>query len=375
MSKKPSIPKLNQLDSNDVMGKLLARQTSKLSGLMAGMTIEGTVVEVGNSVLVLDIGAKSEGLVIEREFDIASSFIKTLKPGDKVQASVVVPETVNGQPLLSVRQAAQEIGWKSLETALKSNSEVEVRVENSSRGGLGVNFDGILGFIPTSQVGQEIAKNINGIVGKNLKVKVTQVDKEDGRVIFSERAISEAELIGQQEEALKSIKEGAKFRGKVVGVVNFGVFVQIIKNGVTLEGLVHLSEISWQKVVDPTKVLTEGQEVEVVALGPTSPSASRGESGRLALSIKRTQEDPWEKQIKSLGVDSQVKGKITKMGDAGAFIEVSPGIEGLLQFRKIPDGVSLKEGEEVNVFIEEIDQKSKKIGLGMVLKAKPVGYK
>lgn len=373
MSKKPSIPKLNQLDSSDAMGKLLARQATKLPSLTSGQAVLGTVVEVGNRVLILDIGAKSEGLVVEREFDVAASFITNLKPGERVEALVVVPETANGQPLLSVRTAAQVSGWKLLEAALKDKTELEVRVENTTRGGLGVSFTGISGFIPTSQLGGEVAKNPQAVVGKALKVKVTEINRQDERVIFSERAVSEAELIAKQEEVLQSIEEGEKFTGRVVGLVNFGVFVQIEKvppegrEPVPLEGLVHLSEISWQKVTDPAKVLKEGQEVEVVAL--------RQGAGRFALSIKRTQTDPWEAQTKSLTRDQQVKGTVTKMGEAGAFIEIAPGIEGLLQFRKIPDGVSLKEGESVNVFIEDIDQKQKKISLRMVLTAKPVGYK
>lgn len=373
MAKKPSIPKLNQLDSNDVMGKLLARQTSKLLGLTPGMAVEGTVVEIRNKVLVLDVGAKSEGLITEREFENASSFISTLKVGDKVEATVVVPETISGQPLLSVGRAASESGWRHLEKAAHDKSEVEVRVEGFGRGGLSVLFDGIYGFIPSSQMGGEVAKNPQAYTGKTLKVKVSEVNKAEERAVFSERAISEAGLIAKQEQALKNIREGERFSGRVVGLVNFGVFVQITKvlpggrEPISLDGLVHLSEISWGKTQDPTNALTEGQEVEVVVIDPTS--------GRLALSIKRTQEDPWEKQTKGLSVDQQVKGTVTKMGDAGAFIEIYPGIEGLLRFNKIPDGVSLKEGQSTNVFIEEVDRKNKKISLGMVLTAKPVGYK
>lgn len=374
MVKKSSIPKLDQVDRGGAMGQLLARQAAKLTSLSPGQNIEGRVVEVGNRVLVLDIGAKSEGLVVEREFDAAASFIKALKPGGKVQATVVVPETNTGQPLLSIRTAAQASGWESLEEALKNKSELEVRVENTTRGGLGVLFDGISGFIPTSQLGAQVAKNPQGTVGKTLKVKVTEINKGDQQAIFSEKVISEAELIAKQEEVLKSIREGEKFSGRVVGLVNFGAFVQIVKDDVPLEGLVHLSEISWQKVSDPAKVLTEGQEVEVVAMVPSSPGSS-GQAGRFALSIKRTQADPWEAQTKSLTVDQQMRGTVSKMGDAGAFIEIVPGVEGLLQFRKIPDSVSLKEGEAVNVFIEDIDQKNKKISLRMVLTAKPVGYK
>ncbi len=374
MSRNSSVPKLNQLSSDGVMGQLLAQQQTKLQILTPGQVLDGKVLEIRNKVLILDVGAKSEGLVVDREFESAASFINTLKPGDRVQVTVVVPETSSGQPLLSVGKAAAESGWKRLEQASRDKAEIDVRVENFSRGGLSVVFDGIYGFVPTSQIGSEIAKNPQAYTGKTIKVKVSEVNKAEERAVFSEKAISESGLIASQEEALKNIKEGEKFTGRVVGIVNFGVFVQISKNGIQLDGLVHLSEISWGKTPDPTKTLAEGSEVEVVVIGPTSPS--RGEStGRLALSIKRTQEDPWEKQVEKFTPDQQVKGMITKMSDAGAFIEVAPGVEGLLRFNKIPDGASLKEGAQVDVFIEGVDRKNKKIALGMVLKAKPVGYK
>lgn len=361
------VPKLSDLGQADVMGQLLAKQSGKFQTLTVGQEIEGTVIEVGNNALVIDVGAKSEGLVRDLEFASTASFIRTLKPDDKVKATVVVPETASGQPLLSVRTAAQSSGWKTLEEAFKNKSEIEVKVENTSRGGLGVSFDSISGFIPTSQLGSVVSQNPQAVVGKTLKAKVTEINKDDDRAIFSERAVSEAELLARQEEVLKSIKEGDRFRGRVTSVVNFGAFVQIVKDDVTLEGLVHLSELSWTKVSDPARVLKEGQEVEVVALGR--------DVGRFALSIKRTQEDPWEAQTKELTTDQQVKGKVAKMGDIGAFIEIAPGVEGLLRFNKIPDGVSLKEGQEVSVFIEEVDRKNKKLSLRMVLTAKPVGYK
>lgn len=373
MPKKSSVPKLSQLDAKDVMGQLLARQTAKIQTLVAGQTVEGTVVGVKNKVLVLDVGVKSEGLVVDQEFENASSFINTLCPGDKVSATVLVPETITGQPLLSLRNTAQEAGWKQLEDAVKNNDELEVKVEGLTRGGLNVSCQGIFGFVPASQVGSGLAKSQQALIGKTIKVKVFDVSRSDSRAVFSEKAVSEAELISRQEEILQKIKEGERFKGKIVSLVAFGAFVRIEKEGIPLEGLVHLSEVSWQKVSDLATVLEEGQVIDVVVIG--QPRGDQPSRGRLALSIKRTQEDPWEKQAEGLSLDKQVKGIVTKTGDAGAFIEVAPGLEGLLRFNKVPDGVSLKEGEDVDVFIEEIDRENKKISLGLVLKAKPVGYK
>lgn len=366
--KKSSILRLEQrVQSSDPMAQLLAKSGKELPSLQIGETVEGTVLEIGPKVLVLDIGAKAEGLVSDREFDQASSFIKKLVKGDKVTVTVVVPESKGGQALLSLRETAESESWKTLEEGLKANLPIDVKVGNFGRGGLTVMYDGIVGFIPTSQLGSALSKNPQSAIGKSLKVKVVEVDRKNNRVIFSERAVSESELIKAQDDMLKSIQSGEIFKGKVIGLVSFGAFVQIKKDEISLEGLVHLSEISWKKVEDPSSVLKEGDEVEVKMIGK--------EGGRLALSIKQTEEDPWEKLVDKYKPETKIKGNVTKTGEFGALVELEPGVEGLLRSSKIPAGISVKEGDVVNCFVEEIDIKNHKIGLGLVLKTKPIGYK
>lgn len=350
------------------MEELLAKAPAALQALTSGQTITGTVVDVGSKSIVLDVGGKSEGVVVEREADAVSDFAKTLKAGDKVQCEVLVPETNIGQALLSLRTAALDWAWSKLGEAEKKGQEVLCLVEGSVRGGLAVSVFGIGGFIPSSHLGKTVANAQQNLTGSTLVVKVIEFDRDKNRVVLSEKAVSEAELIAQAEKVLASIKIGDKFTGQVVGLADFGVFVRVEKDGVPLDGLVHLSQISWIKIGAVGDILKEGDTVEVVVIGKEGP-------GRLSLSIKEAQEDPWKKLAGKYKVDTRVKGKVTKTGDLGAFVELEPGIEGLLRSGKIPADISVKEGDTIECFVEEVNEENRKIGLGLVLKAKPVGYK
>ena len=349
------------------MGQLLSQAQSPFKSLQVGSQVLGTIIDIGPRSLSLDIGAKAEGLVSDREFDSASSYIKTLKVGDKIQAQVVTPETSSGLVLLSVKLAAQEKGWEELKKVKGEGRSVEAYILSAGRGGLTVSVFGIEGFIPTSQVSAKLQKNISNIVGRKIEVKVLEVDEKNQKLSLSEKAISEKELLEKQDKALKGIKIGERVKGKVVGLTSFGAFVQIELGETTIDGLVHLSELSWEKTSDASQILEVGQEIEVIVIGT--------EEGRLALSLKKTQKDPWEESLGDLKVDQKVKGKVNKLGDFGANIEIKPGIEGKIALSKIPDGVSLREGDLVDVFVENIDRKKRSITLGLVLTAKPVGYK
>lgn len=370
------------------MEELLRKTGYQVKTLSRGQKIEGTVVEVTPKSLILDVGAKAEGIVAEREFAAARDFIRKLSPGDKVEAQVVVPEAESGQSLLSVQGAAQRYAWERLEEAKNKDQEVEAKVEEVVKGGLSVFVEGIPGFIPGSHLGGDLAQNPQKAVGRGIKTKIIELDREKDRLVLSEKAVSEAGVMKAQEKALKKVKKGEKFRGKVVGLTNFGAFVQINvpsgeqKDDTNLDGLVHLSELAWGKVDSPSSVLEEGQEVDVVVIGKASGPATGSErgphgpgGGRLALSIKQATEDPWKEASRKYKSDTTVRGKVTKIGDFGAIVELEPGIEGLLHLSKIPAGVSLHEGSEVDLFVEEVDEKSRRVSLGMVLKEKPIGYK
>lgn len=349
------------------MEELLAKSGYVTHGLSRGQEVEGTVLAAGSKNLVLDIGAKSEALVTEREFEAAKAYIKTLAAGDKVKAVVLVPEAEAGQSLLSLRAAAEKYIWDSLEEKLQTGEEVEVEVEGATRGGLTAGVYGISGFIPSSHLGGELAENPAAAVGRTLKVKVIECDRPKGRLVLSERAVSEAGLLEDQRLALESVEVGEKFRGRITGLADFGVFVQVEKGGVALEGLVHLSQLAWQKATNPAELFGEGEDVEVVVIGK--------EGGKLALSIKQTQADPWQQAAEKYKPDTKLAGRVTKVAGVGAFVELEDGIEGLIRASKIPTDQALKEGEEVEVFVEEVDPKNRRLSLGLALKKAPVGYK
>jgi small subunit ribosomal protein S1 len=220
-------------------------------------------------------------------------------------------------------------------------------------------------------LGKKAASQMNNLVGKRLDVVVVDLDRDHNKVILSEKEVSEAEELALVRDGIKKIKEGEVYEGTVESIYDFGCFVKIEKKigkqTADLEGLVHISELSWDKVEKPQDVVKEGDKVKVKVIGKTK--------GKLAFSIKQAKEDPWENVEKRYKKDQKVKGKVTKVSEYGVFVSLEPGIEGLIHMTKIPPNKSFERGDEVNVLVEEIDKKEKRIALGIVLTAKPVGYK
>lgn len=370
VSSKPHLAKAPKEPSS--MAELLVAYGEKARGFSRGQRIRGKVISISSKSVVLDIGGKSEGLVTEKAFAEARDFVKTLKVGNEVTVAVLIPENPEGYVILSLREAASESSWQRLEKAKAEKAPVVAFVKGVNPSGITVDVEGILGFIPNSQLGKEVAKNIQGLIGKYIKVVPLEVDKSFNKVVLSEKEVSEKEDIKAAREALVAIHEGEIYPGEVTTVANFGCFVKIEvpqEKGkkVTLEGLVHVSELAWGKVDDPRSFISERTKVKVKALGV--------HDGKLALSIKRAQKDPWEEASSKYKAESRVSGKITRMSDYGAFVELEPGVEGLVHLTKIPPGTKLAEGQEINVYIEEVDAKARKLSLGLVLTTKPVGYK
>jgi len=354
------------------MAELLAAYGSKTKGFNRGQKLKAKVTSINSRAVVLDIGGKSEGLVTEKAFAEARDFVKTLKVGDEVVVSVLIPENPEGYVILSLREASSEASWTRLEKAKAENAPIVVFVKGLNPSGITVDAEGILGFIPNSQLGKEVSKNVQGLIGKYIKAVPLEVDKSFNKVVLSEKEVSEKEDIKAAKEALANIKEGEIYSGEVTTVANFGCFVKIQAEGVKgkkveVEGLVHVSELAWGKVNDPRDVISEGKKVEVKVLGT--------HDGKLALSIKQAEKDPWQEAASKYKAEAKVSGKVTRMSDYGAFVELEPGVEGLVHLTKIPPGTKLSEGQEVNVYIEEVDPKARKLSLGLVLTTKPVGYK
>jgi len=213
---------------------------------------------------------------------------------------------------------------------------------------------------------KKVLENIDNLA-ETLKIKVIEVDKRKKKVVFSERAVSEAKEIEEAGIALKKVEIDKVYDGVITTITSFGIFVKIKADKSDIEGLVHISELSWEKIERPSEVFKLGQKVKVKVLGIRD--------GKLALSLKQAQENPWENVSKKFKVDDKVKGTVTKNSDFGTFVKLAPGIEGLIHITKIPPATKLNVGDAVNCYIEEIDTKNKRISLGLILSVKPVGYK
>lgn len=349
------------------MADLLAKSKSSIKNLSLGQRVKGTVIQKLSKSLILDIKGKAEGVVTEKAFAEAREYISKLKVGDEVTAVVLVPEMRDGSTLLSLRDAVSQASWQGVEEAYKNGDEVAVFTKAVTSAGVSVDVNGISGFVPTSQLSKEILKDSTNLVGKYFKAKVIELDRQKNKLVLSEREVTDAKDIAASKKAISEIKDGDIFEGVVTTVANFGVFAKIKVGTSEVEGLVHISELSWGKVAHPSDMLKLGDKIKVKVIGT--------KDGKLALSIKNATKDPWMEVEKKFKVEDRFTGKVTKVTDFGVFVELEPGIEGLVHMTKIAPGKKFSVGDEAKCYIEEIDTKSRKISLGLVLTSIPVGYK
>lgn len=349
------------------MEDLMSMYGDSIKPLERGDYVEGVVLSMQPGRVVLDIGHKSEGLIAESTYDEARDYLESVKEGDKLRARVIVSETPDGYVILSIRDLVRKSSMDDIKKAYKDNTELPAQVTNVSDSGVSVNVLGKRGFIPMSQIGVKVQKKLEKLQGSTIKVKVLDLDQSMGKAIFSERAVSEADLLEKERKLLKSLKEGEIYEGTVSSVSDYGAFVTISPKGKSagVDGLVHISELSWDKVDTVEDVVHEGDKVKVKVIGKRD--------GKLSLSVKQAQSDPWDElKIKK---EDKFTGIVTKSTDYGLFVQLEPGIEGLVHMTKIPPGKSYKKGQEIKVYVEDIDKKEKRISLGLVLTEIPVGYK
>jgi small subunit ribosomal protein S1 len=354
------------------MEELLARSGGSIKTFQRNQVVQAKISDLNFRSITLDIGGKSEGLIIGSCFDEIKSFLKNLKKGDTVKALVIEPEGPDGYVRLSLRHFVANAIWNKLEQAKINNQEIEVIGKNVTENGVVVETQGgLVGFIPISQLGKAVLKDLESLVNSHFKVKVVEVNRDKNRVVLSERAVSEKADIELYNQAINHLKEGELYQGIVTQVTNFGAFVEIkVKLGkktIPIEGLVHVSELSWEKIDDPHTVISEGEKVEVKVI--------EHRDNKLSLSIKNAIKDPWVNIEEKYSPEQHIKCKIIRKSGFGIFVELEPGVEGLVHMTKIPPSTDLKKGQEVECYIEDINSKEKKISLGLVLTAKPVGYK
>jgi len=294
-------------------------------------------------------------------------FVAKLKVGDKIPVTIISPETDRGQMVLSIRRAGAKFRWQKAQDLLKSGEVVSVRGVETNKGGLLVEFEGVRGFIPGSQLSPELQGDTAKLINRVLQAKVIEVDQTQNRLIFSQKAVAgAADLAKKLEEVKKKTKIGEKYHGKVSAVMPYGIFVNL-ENGT--DGLVHISEISWTKVENLTELFKVGDKVEVLVLGVSETDA------KLNLSLKQLQPDPWLDLAKKYSADQEIKGKVTRVSNYGVFVQLEEGVEGLIHISKVPAESDYKVGDKVSCTIESIDSVAHRISLIPVLTAKPIGYK
>lgn len=343
-----------------------------------GEQLEGIVTYVSKRMVLVDIGAKTEGVVADAEAKEAADLIEEMKVGDKIAVFVKHSENDQGQVMLSLRKAVEDGRWSVYKKWMDDDKEVEVTGLEVNKGGMVVKVGEIRGFVPASQFGEKYLGNMELLIGKNFKAKVIEVDRAQNRLIFSEKLISDAEGLALKGEALEDVEVGSSLRGTVSGIMPFGVFVTVnvpvkdkskAKENAKVEGLVHISEISWEKVEDPNVIFKVGQEVDVRVIGIDK------EVGKLNLSIKQLSGDPWKDIETKFAVGTKHKGKIVRMAPYGIFVNFDRGIDGLIHVSKQPQGKDFKVGDEVDVYVEMLDAKTRRMSLGVVLTEVPVEYR
>lgn len=357
------------------MAELLAIAGKKMVIPKKGDTVEGTITSIGKKALTIDIGAKTEGIVADKELDSATDYITDLKIGDKIEAVVVSTENDQGQVMLSLRKAATDSRWDYFIDAYENKTVLEAKGLEVNKGGLIVSVNSTRGFVPSSQFGKELVGSFSTLRGETIKVRVIEVDKEKNRLIFSERHVSEADELANKAEALNSVETGRIYEGVVSGVMHFGLFVTVevpVEDSDSVghvEGLVHISEISWEKVIHPKEFHSVGDRIKVRVLGIDE------KTGKLNLSIKQITDDPWKVIADKYQVGTTVEGVVSRVEPFGVFVNVEQGIDGLIHSSKLEEGHSLKRGDHITVNVESVDPDQRRMSLSLVLTEVPLGYK
>lgn len=347
--------------NNITMDELLEQE--QMTQLAPSEVVEGTVLSVKKHELWVDLGPHGVGLVPRREI----GGMRTLKEGDPVTASVVDPEIEEGYALLSLRKAAKDRGWDEIKRIFDDGDTIEVTAYDANRGGLLIEMEGIRGFMPVSQLSaehyprvagadkDEILQRLNALINKPLKVRVLDADRKANKLIFSEKEAIREGLA----DRLEKLKVGDIVKGVVTGVVDYGAFVNV--DGI--EGLIHISEISWERVNNTADYVKVGQTVEAKIISI--------DKDRLSLSLKQLQEDPWAKEVEKFKDGEEVEGTVTRITPFGAFIQLSPAVEALVHVTELGEGEGVdpekifKLNEKKIFKILGIDKESRKISLSL----------
>ncbi len=352
--------------SAQTMNDLIA-SGAEIRVLKPGDMVEGKIISVTKNDVYLDLAGYGVGVVRGRELYDDQATLNSLKPGDIIEASVVETENREGNVELSLRQAGHERVWQKLRDLMESRDVVATKILSANKGGLMIEINNVTGFLPVSQLSiehyprvEEGDKNrilgiLNSYVGQHFNVQVITADAEEEKLIVSEKAVFEADL----QKNLSALKIGDIVTGQITGIVDFGVFVKFGE----LEGLVHISELAWQRIENPKDLfkVSDSVKAKVIAI----------EKGRVSLSIKQLQTDPWQESVKKYQLGQVVKGKVSKIMPFGVFVELDQDIQGLahlieLAHTEVKDANEIvKEGEEYDFKVISIEPAEHRLGLSI----------
>lgn len=345
------------------MDDLLATADAGTKQLVAGDTVTGTVLTVRKHEVLVDLGSRGVGFVPRREI----GFSRTLKEGDEVTASVVDTELDNGYSLLSLRKAAKDRGWEEVSAKQETGEVIDITPYDANRGGMLVEYEGVRGFLPVSQLSaehyprvgssdkDEILQRLNALIGQTLKVRILDSDRKANKLIFSEKEAVKEGLM----ERFQSLKIGDTVKGVITGVVDYGAFVNV--DGI--EGLIHISEISWERVSNPADYVKVGENIEAKIISI--------DKDRLSLSMKQLTQDPWLDEVTKFNVGDAIEGTVTRITPFGAFVQISPAVEALVHVSELGSGddvdpekvFMLNERKKFNIL--DIDKDNRKISLSL----------
>jgi len=349
------------------MAKLLASHKDSIVPLHKGEVVKGKIKKLTSSEILVDVGAKTLAQVLEKDKDILRTLLRVFKEGQSVEVLVLTPESETGQPIISLRRYLGNLSWKKLEELIASRESVDVTVSDVTKSGYVVSTSfGASGFLPQSHVSHVGNQNVG--VGDKLSVVVLEINRNDKKIIFSQKPVFTDEEFGK---LVKKFKPDQKVSVAIAKVVPFGIFVTLPVKGedIEIEGFIHVSEVSWDKVEDLTSRYEAGESVEAIIV-----KFDKAEK-RVQLSIKRLTKDPFEEVMGKYPVEKQVSGVVEKIESAGVSIDLGDGVKGLIKAEKISPTSSYKEGQEVKVLVSEYDKRRRRVFVAPVLKEKPIGYR
>ncbi len=347
--------------SMEDFGKILAEhEQSHRSEISEGEVVKGRVVKITDQNVIIDVGFKSEGIVAISEFKDGEKI--TVSPGEEVDVYVKQLENSEGYVELSRADAVRMQSWEQIEAAYKQGTNIIARVTDRIKGGLRVDVGGIQAFLPGSQVDVRPVRNLDSFRNKEIEVRVLKVNKKRGNIVLSRKSVLEEMINGKKNETLKNLEEGIIVEGQVKNITEYGAFIDL--GG--LDGLLHITDMSWGRIQNPNELFKVGENIQVKVL------KFDRDKERVSLGYKQLIPDPWATTIERFPIGSRVKGKVVSITDYGAFIEIEPGVEGLVHVSEMTWSKRVKHpskllsvGQEVEAQVLEVDSNNRRISLGI----------